>query len=143
MTIDIRIGTTASSDPNDWSTVASLLSSVSNDVTAARALEWSFEPYSDYKLTGNGDAIGRGLPVVTWVFSALRLEQRENLRDFIPDVTADVYIRTPTNETVAGVRVLKDYACKAKWVQRAEILQDGIDIAMRVEITFTHCVELT
>jgi hypothetical protein len=85
---------------------------------------------------------GGGFPVVRWKFDALRVEQRENLRDFVPDVTTEVYIRTPTNETVAGVRQWIDYLCLATWPQRAEIISDGVDRVDQVEIIFEHCVEV-
>ena len=137
------IGSTASADPNDWSEVATLLSSARSDITAARALGWEFAPYSNYIMLGDKSTRGVGLPVVTWTFKGLRIEQRENLRDFIPDVTQSVYIRTKTNETAAGVATYKDFLCLAKWVQRPEIVYSGLDAVMQVEIKFEHCVDVT
>ena len=137
------IGTTASSDPDDWSVLATLLSSSSSDVSVARALDWGFEPYSKYVKMSSGDMRGLGYPVVTWRFAALRIGQRENLRDFVPDVTSDVYIRTQTNETVSGVAVWKDYLCKATWRQGAEVIETGLGNVRMVEIKFTNCVDVT
>ena len=136
------IGAIASSDPDDWSVVTTLLSSVSSDITSARALEWEHNPFAVYKTLGNLESRGYGLPVVRWKFGALRTEQRENLRDFISGTTTELYIRTSTNETVAGVRVWKDYRCLAKWVQRPELVYHG-DNVMQVEILFERCIDVT
>jgi hypothetical protein len=137
------IGDNASANPDDWSVVSTLLSSVSNDITVDRAMQWSHQDYSQYEKLGNMDSRGYGFPVVVWRFKALKEEQRENLRDFIPDVSAQVYIRTPTNETVAGVRVWKDYLCYGKWTQRAEIIDAGLENVRQFEITFEHCEDVT
>jgi len=137
------IGSNASSDPDDWTEVEGLLTSVSATPSMDRVLEWEHQPYSQYTTLGNMETRGQGFPVVRWKFSALRIEQRENLRDFVDDVTTEVYIRTPTNETAAGVTVWKDYLCLAKWTQRAEIVSTGIDAVRQVEIVFEHCVDVT
>lgn len=130
------------SNPDDWSVVETLLSSVSNDITSDRSLEWTHADASSYIELQSGKTAGLGFPVVTWKFRGLRLEQRENLRDFCPGFSADVYIRTPTNETIAGVRQWADYQCIAHWAQRSEIISDGIGLAEEVELRFTHCVQV-
>ena len=136
------IGAIASADPDDWSVVTTLLSSVSGDISSARTLEWEHNPYSVYKTLGNLATRGYGLPVVRWKFAALRTEQRENLRDFVLAVTTELYIRTATNETVSGARVWKDYLCLAKWVQRPELVYHGENV-MQVEILFERCIDVT
>ena len=139
MADEFLIATNADPDPLTWTSVETLLASASTDITL-RALGWEFEPYSKYITLSNGVIKGVGYPIIKWTFKGLRVEQRENLRDFCADLTSEVYIRTPTNETVAGVRVWKDYLCLMQWVNRSEILQDGIDFAEMVELTFTYCV---
>ena len=134
------IGASTNPSPLTWSTVETLLAG--EDVTM-RALDWSYEPYSQYAALASGQDRGRGLPVVVWKFRALRIEQRENLRDFVPGVSNSVYIRTPTNETAAGVRVWKDFLCIAHWMQRSELSSDGLDLTEEVEISFTHCEVIT
>jgi len=136
MTDEFLIGDDASADPADWSTVESLLAGGDVQVTS---LAWTHEDFSRYEKLSNGHTTGLGYPVVTWTFRALSADQREALRDFCPGLSADVYIRTPTNETVAGVRQWKDYLCIMHWVERSEI----VDFAYveQVELRFTHCEE--
>jgi hypothetical protein len=124
-------------NPANWTKLETLLAE-DNDISL-RALEWTHEPYSKYIKLASGAIKGLGFPIVVWQFSNLRIGQREALRDFCADLTSRVYIRTPTNETTNGVRVWADYLCNLNWVQRAEILADGTDIAEKVELTFTHC----
>lgn len=125
------------SNPNNWTAVEGLLAAVSGDVTM-RAFEFNFQPYAKYVKLGNAQKKGMGFPVATWSFRALRSEQRENLRDFCADISAEVYIRTRTNETVAGAAVWKDYLCIMNWVERAELI--GVAWVEMIEITFTRCV---
>lgn len=137
---DFLIATYATgTDPENWTTVSSLLSSVSSDITAARALTWEIQPFSKYVTIGDGSTNGLGFPVVKWTFKDLRVEQRENLRDFISGTSAQLYIRTATNETSAGVRTWQDYLCIGHWMQRSEVIADGLDYAEMIELRFTHC----
>ena len=121
--------------PATWVTVESLLAGYDISLDA---LNWSHEDYSGYIRLGSGQMRGTGFPVVRWIFRALRPTQRENLRDHCTSVSSEVYIRTPTNETVAGVRVWKDYLCIMNWVTRAELM--GLDAVEEVEMTFTRCI---
>lgn len=126
-------------DPDDWTSVETLLSSVDVE-PSLRTLEWEMQPYSSYKNLANGQKRGQGFPVIKWTFKYLRPEQRENLRDFCSGVSANVYIRTPVNETAAGVRAWKDYLSTMNWMERGEIIADGLAYVEMVEITFTHCI---
>lgn len=128
-------------DPNNWSVVSTLLSTVSTDITL-RTLEWEFEPYSKYTRLANGQKRGMGFPIARWIFKGLRPGQRENLRDFCLTVSADVYIRTPTSETSGGVRTYGDYSAILSWMERSEIASDGIGVVEQTELTFTHLVEV-
>jgi hypothetical protein len=131
------------SNPAGWSVLSTLLASGTGagDITL-RSLEWAFEPYSKYDKLANGQDKGRGFPVARWTFKGLRIEQRENLRDFCSGPSANVYIRTPTNETSAGVRTWDDFLGIVHWVQRAELASDGLNMVEMVELTFTHLVAI-
>lgn len=129
-------------DPDDWTVVETLLSGISRDISSDRALGWEFQQFSKYVKMADGQYKGLGFPTAAWIFKGLRVEQREAMRDYVTGTSAEVYIRTPTNETVDGVRVWKDYVCLVHWVQRSEIIQDGIDYAEMVELRFTHLVEV-
>lgn len=140
MADEFLIATTADPDPLNWTQVETLLSSVSGDITLDRALEWEFQPYASSVTLGDGTKFGVGFPIVSWKFRALRPEQRENLKDFCAALSGDVYIRTPTNETSAGVRVWDDFQAKMKWTDGYEII--GIEAVEEVVIQFTHCEAL-
>lgn len=138
MTDQFLIATLATGiNPANWTTVESLLGA--EDITL-RALEWSFNPYSKYIKLHDGKIRGVGAPIAVWSFKALRPEQRENLRDFCTGISADVYIRTPTNDTVAGVRQWGNFQAIMNWMTRSELV--GINYVEIIEITFTMLVVL-
>jgi len=125
------------SDPDDWTEVQDLLSAASLDVTL-RALEWEYQPYSKSVILGDGTQRGLGYPRARWLFKGLRPEQRENLKDFCSALSAEVYIRTPTNETAAGVRTWDDFSGILQWTTEPE--QVGLNYVEMVELIFTHLV---
>lgn len=125
------------SDPDDWTEVQDLLSTTSLDVTL-RALEWKYQPYSKSVILGDGTQRGLGYPRARWLFKGLRPEQRENLKDFCSALSAEVYIRTPTNETAAGVRTWDDFSGILQWTTEPE--QVGLNYVEMVELIFTHLV---
>jgi len=127
-------------DPDDWSVVATLLGD-STDITSDRALDWTFQPYVNYVSLADGTRFGRGSPVVTWTFRALRPLQREALRDFCLSLSSEVYIRTPTNEYQSGARVWRDYLCTMLWTPAAEII--GVNAVEDVQIIFRNCLDVT
>lgn len=131
---------TSDPDPLTWGAVEDLLTAVSSDITIGRALEWEFQPYTKGVTLGDGHVLGVGAPVATWKFRALKPEQRENIKDYCAGLSADVYIRTPTNETVAGVRVWKNYQAIMKWTDSFEII--GVDAVEEIVITFTNLEEV-
>lgn len=48
--------------------------------------------------TASGFVVGKGFPTCEWTFSMLEADQREQLRSFCAGASAEVYIRTMTNE---------------------------------------------
>lgn len=138
MADEFLIADTSDPDPLTWTSVSTLLSNVSGDITVDRALEWEFQPYAKAVTLGDGTKFGVGYPIVSWKFGALRPEQRENLKDFCATLSGEVYIRTPTNETSAGARVWKDYRAIMKWTEGYELV--GVNYVEEVHIQFTHCV---
>ena len=123
------------SNPANWTTLESLLGT--NDVTL-RAVEWTFEGSSSYVTLASGKTRGLGYPIAKWTFKALRPEQRENIRDFCTGLSADVYIRTPTNETSTGTRVWDDYQAIMNWMNRSELI--GVNYVEEIEITFSNLI---
>jgi len=123
------------STPANWTKVETLLGT--NDISL-RALEWSYEPYSEYKKLADGKIKGVGAPKAIWSFKGLRFDQRENIKDFCTAMSSDVYIRTPTNETNAGVRIWDDFQAVMSWMPRSELV--GLNAVEEIEITFTLLV---
>lgn len=122
-------------NPDNWSMVSNLLSSASADISL-RALEWEYQPYASVVELANGQQFGRGAASARWAFGALRPEQRENLKDICPGLSAQVYIRTPTNETIAGVRTWRDALCWMHWNIGPELW--SVDAVLELEIRFTQ-----
>jgi len=139
MADEFLLDNTSDSNPATWNQVATLLSTVSGDITLARALEWSYQPYARAVQLHNGQVRGLGYPIAVWRFGALRFEQRENLKDFCSGLSTNVYIRTPTNETAGGVRIWDDFLAIMKWTTESEIV--GLDVVEQVILTFTHLQE--
>lgn len=55
-------------------------------------------PYARTVNKGNGGKRGIGYPMATWNFGILTLEERDQLKTFCPDASADVYINTKLND---------------------------------------------
>lgn len=127
-------------DPDDWTEVESLLSAVSADLTL-RTLEWEYQPYSASVRLLSGHDLGLGYGRARWSFGGLRPEQRENLKDFCSGLSAAVYIRTPTNETAAGVRTWGDFSAILHWTVGPELV--GLNAVEEVEMVFTHLEALS
>lgn len=128
-------------DPDDWTSVESLLSAVDEE-PSMRTLDWEFAPAVKFAKLADGTTKAIGLPVARWTFKYLRPEQRENLRDFCAGMSAEVYIRTKTNETSAGARTWGDYQAIMSWMERGEIISDGLSYVEMVEISFTHLIQV-
>jgi hypothetical protein len=55
-------------------------------------------PYARTVNLGNGGKRGVGFPMATWTFALLEVEQRDQLKEFCPDASAEVFIRTKMND---------------------------------------------
>jgi hypothetical protein len=98
--------------------------------------EWTYRPQARAVLKGNGEQLAVGAPVATWRWGGLRFAQRELLRAFIIGLSEQVYIRTATNETLAGAQVFDDYLCNAHWTAGSELT--GVNYVEQVVIEFTN-----
>jgi len=139
MTDEFLLADNSDDDPTTWTAVEDLLAD-STDITL-RALEWEYRPFATTLELSDGSLKGMGFPVVKWTFRALRELQRENLRDFCTGLSANVYIRTPTNEFVSSARVWKDFLCKMYWQPAEEIV--GVNAVEDVVIEFRFCKDVT
>jgi hypothetical protein len=55
-------------------------------------------PYARTVNLGSGGKRGVGFPMATWTFALLEVEQRDQLKEFCPDASAEVFIRTKLND---------------------------------------------
>ena|SRR5688572_22148272 len=55
-------------------------------------------PYARTVNKGNGGRRGIGSPVAVWNFPLLSLDERNQLKEFCPGASANVYIRTKLND---------------------------------------------
>lgn len=61
--------------------------------------DWTYTEYAAEVRLPNGKVRGMGFPAATWHWDVLEAEERELLRAYCADKSAEVYIRTPVNET--------------------------------------------
>jgi len=58
----------------------------------------SYMPYSRTVNLGNGGKRGVGYPIAAWIFPIMTVEQRDQLKEFCPDASGAVVIRTKLND---------------------------------------------
>jgi hypothetical protein len=103
--------------------------------------DWSFQPYSQTQRAGNGQLKGHGFPVAKWRWNAIADIDREALKDFVgADLSAELYIRTATNETADGVITFKTFSCILNWPSEDEDFQ--ADKVLGLILIFSHLIEV-
>ena len=81
-------------DPADWNTLQSIIGEADIPVE----VDDSYFPQSTYTDNGDGSRTAQGWIKVIWRFKITHAWQREALRAYCPGLSADVYLRTHTNE---------------------------------------------
>ena len=133
-----KIATLATgSNSNDWDDLNTVLSTA--DIPARP--EWTFVPFSSYRDLDDGSRKGLGLPRATWTWSAMREEVRQALRAYCPDLSAEVYISTPTNESAAGVITFENFQCKMLWMPADEDKDAGATLGVTIEFRMMESIE--
>lgn len=89
----------AGADPDLWTPLSDILSEA--DIPANP--DWTYEKYSTVIALADKTRRGQGVATATWNFRVARDFQREALRAFCPDLSSEVYVCTPSNETLAGL----------------------------------------
>lgn len=65
---------------------------------------------------GNNAARTIGRPVLIWSWGFVSQSQRDTLRAYIPNASAELYIRSVTTEQIAAVpNAAQDFLCQAWW----------------------------
>jgi len=75
----------------------------------------TFQSYSVEKGLGSGLSKGLGWSICTWNFGFLSKNQRDQLKQFCPNLSVSLYIRTLDDDLD-----WHDYSCKMKWPFDAE-----------------------
>jgi hypothetical protein len=95
-----------------------------------------FQDYSERLILGDGSARGVGAPVAIWTFELLEdANPRNQLKEFCPGASADVYIRTLRNDDTFGI-----YQAIMHWP-----LEESTDNHwnLKLNIKFTQLVEVS
>ena len=66
--------------------------------TAIEPPKSSYLPYARVVNKGNGGTRGIGMPVASWTFGVLSIEQYNQLKSFCPEASAEIYIRTKKDD---------------------------------------------
>lgn len=102
--------------------------------------DWSYRKYSDAVKTLGGSQFGRGMPMAVWSMQ-LTASQRYKMRQICPDLSANVYIETPTNELdLYGDIIWIQASAVMNWTEGEENRQ--LDRTLDTEITFTELLEI-
>ena len=107
------------------------LTNLEDLTTALPVPKAPFKPYARVLTAASGKTIGRGFPECQWIFSLLSADQRTQLREFCPDASAAVFIRTMTNEedvyaTFSAVMVWEEAE-----VRDASLRHDRLEFTVR------------
>ncbi len=134
MAYDFRLANTSDPTISNWQTVDSLLSRLGKPADP----QWTYQPYTSYQDLLDGTRRGMGFPMATWHWQFLTDVQREALRALCPGLSAQVYIKTLTNETSSGVRTYGTFSAVMFWPPASEDKQAGNVLGFTLE--FHHLV---
>ena len=81
-------------DPADWQTLQSIMGEADIPIE----VDDSYFPQSTYTDNGDGSRTAQGWIKVIWRIKIAHAWQRQALRAYCPGLSADVYLRTHTNE---------------------------------------------
>ena len=104
---------------------------------AVRPPKSSYKPYSQPIELGNGTVRGAGWATAAWTWNAITRAERDKLRSFCSGASAEVYIRTRTNESTDNYKYFS-----AVMVWPADEAKDA-DLRLNFVIEFRRLVEVT
>ena len=114
---ECMIGTYAGGYPGGMVTLASILEAAS----IPYGPDIRFKDFSDFKDVEDTSRRGLGYSMATWEWQGLDDIQRYALRAYCSALSAQVYVRTATNETTsAGIHVWHTYLATMLWVTEYE-----------------------
>lgn len=128
-----RIGTDLETD---FDLLTTQLANMQKPITP----DWTFQPYATVVRLGSGKTRGQGFPIAKWRWNFMSNTNREILREFCPDLAADIYIYTPTNETTTGVKTWKAFQGVMNWTPEEESKAGRVTLGLL--LIFTHLEEV-
>lgn len=103
--------------------------------------DFSYTPQSDVVKAVSGLSFPRGFASAMWHFNALTNTQRQTLKSFCPNLSAEVYIETLSNEqTVCGDDEWIQALAVMNWTAGDETKDSNKTLGL--DIVFTHLVEI-
>lgn len=99
---------------------------------------WTYTQYPTQIQLPNGKIRGMGFPKATWHWGYLEADEREALRVFCVGKSAEVFIKTPTNEDNSGLSY-SVFQCIMVWPAGESPI---VEIYPDFTIEFRHLVEI-
>ena len=99
---------------------------------------WSYTEYSNEIQLPNGKVRGMGFPKATWHWGYLEAAEREVLRALCAGKSAEVFIKTPTNEDNDGLSY-SVFQCVMVWPAGET---PTVEIYPDFTLEFRHLVEI-
>jgi hypothetical protein len=75
-----------------------LLENIQELTTPLELPKSEYFPYARTVNLGSGHKRGIGFAMATWTFPIMTVEQRDQLKEFCPDASGEIYIRTKLND---------------------------------------------
>ncbi len=101
--------------------------------------DWSFQDFAAAIDLNDGSTQGQGFPIAKWRWNHISEANRAVLRALCPGLSANVYIRTKTNDLdLYGVAVWETFSAVMKWTETDE--DKAAEETLGMILTFTHLV---
>ena len=94
-------------------------------------------PYQISKVMGDLSKQGYGPPSATWTFAIIGVEERNELKTFCPDASAQVYIHTKKNDDTWA-----QFSCTMNWPDDDAKNRFAGQNRTNLVLTFTNLVEI-
>lgn len=109
-----------------------LLSELGSEVHAPAS---TFQPFAELRKAASGKVLGVGFPSASWSWAYLSRNQRDLLRAYCPNASANVFIRTRLQDNGGEY---KTYQAYLYWPENEEM--DG-DTYLNFTLRFAYLVE--
>ncbi len=94
-----------------------------------------FERYSFYKLAGDGQKKGYGLPRTKWVWALITQEERDQLKSFFPLESNTIFIKTRLPDGSYA-----SYQAIGNWQEKESVFGGGYIKNLEIEFSFMEAL---